>query len=100
MAWLDIAGCCKSASIRIGEASHPGPRAKRGFRAAGLDDVQLRTPATELLKGWCEQRIESIDIHVLFGLVPGSLCAEGLWAYVLQSPSLGVLAACSEMGAQ
>ena len=123
---LDIAGCCKSASIRIGEASH---HVLRGLPSCWIGRCSTQDPATELLearllegfKGWCKQCVESIDIH-MFDLVPG-LSAEGLWVYLLQSwfsswqlPSLGdccaeleagrqdyhcpLLAACSKMGAQ
>ena len=40
---LDIAGCARSGSLRIGEASNPGPRRTRGPRGFSLEEAPVQT---------------------------------------------------------
>ena len=76
---LNVSGCARVGSLRVGEASHPGPRRRQiPARLARLGDVQLLTPQTIALearqlrcfKEWCEQYLVSCDLERLFATVP------------------------------
>ena len=75
---LDIANCCKAGCSRIGEASNPGPRISRSNRQTPLQDIRLRTPATEALEArqlerfleWCSQRLRHCEVEMIFSLCP------------------------------
>lgn len=43
---LDVAGCSRSQSLRIGEASNPGPRGGRAARNFSLEDHPVQTAAS------------------------------------------------------
>ena len=75
---LDIAGCSRAQSLRIGEAGHPGPpRAPRAARGT-LEDMLLLSGQTQALEAkqlglfieWCQTAIRSVDVGTLFDAVP------------------------------
>ena len=43
---LDIAGCARAASLRIGEAGNPGPRARAVPRGFSLEEAPVNLPQT------------------------------------------------------
>ena len=47
---LDVAGCAKTGSLRVGEAEHPGPRTRRVRAPQVLAAVSLVEPATAALR--------------------------------------------------
>jgi len=76
---LDVAGCSKSGSLRVGEADHPGPnRRKAPIRVGRLGEVQLVTAQTlaleakqlEKFQRWCRETITNVDLSELFSAVP------------------------------
>lgn len=38
---LNIAGCCRASSLRVGEATNPGPRMNRGARNFSLESAPV-----------------------------------------------------------
>eukprot|EP00435_Cladocopium_sp_Y103_P036916 s1777_g9.t1 len=77
---LNIAGCCRCSSLRIGEAENPGPRRAAGhFHDRGtLEAAPLLLPATLALQHrvlqaffvWCRREIRSMRIEDVFNKVP------------------------------
>ena len=73
---LNIAGCAKTGSLRIGEATNPGP-ARRIARDGTLENQPLQRPQTLAMEArllqdfvrWTQQHI-SYDIEALFSVVP------------------------------
>lgn len=74
---LNIAGCCRSLSLRVGEASNPGPRGFRAPRGFSLETAPIQSAAsvalgdkcwTDFLR-WCSRHI-SADPLELFVRVP------------------------------
>ena len=67
---LDIGACAKAATLRIGEALHPGPRKKRQQRTVDLEEFELLEPQTVAMRQrfWLDFT-EWIEKH----LGPGSL---------------------------
>lgn len=80
---LNVAGCCRSCSLRLGEALNPGPRRSRFTRAGTLEDMPLLLPATIALEkrvldsfcAWCRSEVKSMSVEQLFNLVPELLPA-------------------------
>eukprot|EP00438_Fugacium_kawagutii_P032098 Skav202519 [mRNA] locus=scaffold1359:335842:340289:- [translate_table: standard] len=77
---LDVAGCCRAPSLRIGEAQNPGPRRQLGARHS-LQEVPLISPATlaleaRLLQGfvdWCRSSFRTSTCDVVFDRCPEAL---------------------------
>ena len=76
---LDVAGCSKSGSLRVGEADHPGPNIRRApIRVGRLAEVQLVTAQTLALEAkqlerfqlWCNETLADVDLFELFSAVP------------------------------
>ena len=75
---LNIAGCCKSGSLRIGEASNPGPRPRHLFSRDTLESMPLLLPATVALErrllndffSWCRKEITSTMPEEVFAKAP------------------------------
>ena len=86
---LDVAGCARAGSLRIGEASKPGPRRRSTRHGQDLEGIQLRTTTTlaresqalEAFLSWVGRFIVSIDPEQLFPLAPeflvAALCSYG-----------------------
>ena len=74
---LNIAGCAKVNSA-VGEASNPGPAARRGWHNFSLEDQPLLSAQTLALESrllqefvrWCATTIVSSDVGELFDAVP------------------------------
>ena len=70
---LNVAACSRSRSLRPGEASNPGPRARRADRAT-LEDLPLLSSQTQALEAkqlglfveWCRRSTRSIEVGELF----------------------------------
>ena len=85
---LDVGACCRAGSLRIGEASHPGPRRTFQRQAGQLEAVHLRAPATEALEArqlesfiaWSRLKLPSADPTVIYDVCPGFL-ADALQTY-------------------
>ena len=85
---LDIGACCRAGSQRVGEASNPGPRYSQVRSGMSLQNVQLRTPATEALEArqleaffsWSQQQMPSTDVQLVYKACPGFL-GEALCVY-------------------
>ena len=75
---LDISGCCRSGTMRIGEATNPGPR--HDIRGS-LEAMPLLTAATTELEArqlnlfleWCRSEIREANLNNLFDIVPAFL---------------------------
>ena len=78
---LNIGGCAKCSSMRIGEAANPGPmrnRRNRNDLRETLEGMPLLLPATLALEKklldefllWCRSEIRSSDLYELFSKVP------------------------------
>lgn len=75
---LDIARCCRSASLRVGEALNPGPRRRRGLPGFSLEDCPLQNSASlamgdrewEKFLLWSSEGVPSIDIMGVFFASP------------------------------
>ena len=73
---LNVVGCSKTLSLRVGEASNPGPY--RGPRAGTLEDMPVQRPETlareaKLLQAflqWCQDHFTSYAVEDLFELIP------------------------------
>ena len=71
-----MVGCSKTLSLRVGEASNPGP--SRGPRAGTLEDMPVQRPETlareaKLLQAflqWCQDHFTSYAVEDLFELIP------------------------------
>lgn len=69
---LNVAACCKSKTLRVGEASNPGPL--RG----SLEEVQVVSEATRVLErrqlafflSWCKACIDEDSLEDIFDRVP------------------------------
>ncbi|CAE7810168.1 unnamed protein product, partial [Symbiodinium sp. KB8] len=83
---LDIPGCARCGTGRIGEASHPGPRGPRKPRAGDLESRPVQSSTTlvyeerlwEDFVSWCRRRLS--DSCLVFSLCP-VLAAMALRAY-------------------
>ena len=77
---LNIAGCSRSASMRIGEASNPGPRLRSGTRDT-LESMPLLLPATLALErrlldeflNWVRKDLSAAPLEVIFHKAPALL---------------------------
>ena len=75
---LNIAGCCRCGSLRVGEASHPGPRKRQTERKDTLENMPLLLPATLALEkrlleefcSWCRREVKSMALDHLFNAAP------------------------------
>lgn len=75
---LNIAGCCRCSSLRVGEASHPGPRVRAMGRKDTLENMPLLLPATLALEKrlldefctWCRREVKSMALDRLFNMAP------------------------------
>ena len=84
---LNIAGCSRSGSLRVGEASNPGPVAKRP-RPGTLEDCPLQRPQTLAMEAkllrmfveWSNGFFDNNDVEVLFDRLPQFL-ANALRCY-------------------
>ena len=73
---LNISGCAKVGSMRVGEAANPGPT-RRTARDGTLENQPMQRPQTLAMEArllhdfvsWTQQFI-SLDIETLFSLVP------------------------------
>ena len=73
---LNVVGCSKTLSLRIGEASHPGPA--RGLRSGTLEELPTQRPETlareaKLLQAflqWCQDHFTGYSAENLFELLP------------------------------
>ena len=73
---LDIAKCCKAGSLRIGEATNPGP--DRSVHRSSLEEVEILSFATRELEAkqlqlflqWCEGYLVGISVERLFDTIP------------------------------
>ena len=78
---LNISRCCRSASLRVGEASHPGPPRRIHQQRGSLEEVQLIRPETMQMEArllneflqWCETTVCSMACSDLFDMVPAFL---------------------------
>lgn len=85
---LNVSGCCRCGSMRIGEASHPGPMIGRHRDRPSLEllpGVSAETLAMEsrLLDEfleWCGRTLKTLEARVLFDMVPG-FAAQCLRSY-------------------
>ena len=83
-----VSGCSRSSTLRIGEASHPGPRVRRARGLGSLVDRPVQQPGTILLGercwekflSWVQRDIRCCDALELFLLVPLFL-AHCIWRY-------------------
>ena len=50
---LNVAGCCRSTSLRVGEAKNPGPRGRRPARHFSLETAPVQTSASIALCDKC-----------------------------------------------
>lgn len=68
---LDVSACARAATLRIGEAQHPGPRRARQERTADLEAFELLEPQTVAMRQrfwldftqWIEQQLGSGSLH-------------------------------------
>ena len=75
---LDIAKCARCGSMRIGEASNPGPRRPRGRQSFSLESVPTVSATTLALEArllrqffvWFSLRAPDLDPSALFHQVP------------------------------
>ena len=76
---LNIAGCCRAGSLRIGEATNPGPGQRPNRERVGsLENMPRLLPATLALearlltafKTWCEREVKSISLDALLDKLP------------------------------
>ena len=75
---LNISGCCRSKSLRIGEAENPGPRRPPRNQLRSLEEMPLLMPATIALEkrvlqqffDWCRTEIHGLSLEELFFKVP------------------------------
>ena len=76
---LNVAACSKTGSLRVGEATNPGPRSKfTGPRKGSLFDSELLTAQTlalqakqlSLFQEWCGESIPVDEQYMLFTAVP------------------------------
>ena len=75
---LNIAACCRSRSLRIGEAENPGPRKSNAPRNFSLEFCPVQRPETvalgdkhwSLFLDWSKREIRSINCLALFLEVP------------------------------
>ena len=73
---LNVVGCSKTLSLRVGEASHPGPA--RGLRSGTLEELPTQRPETlareaKLLQAflqWCQDHFTGYSAENLFELLP------------------------------
>ena len=77
---LNVAGCARCSSLRVGEADHPGPprRAPRNLQRDTLENLPVQRPQTLALEArllkeflrWCTSSISSCNVADLFDKVP------------------------------
>jgi len=75
---LNIAGCCRSKSLRCGEAQNPGPRRREHLDRGTLEDQPLLSAHTQALEAkqlglfvdWCRKTIKSMPVEEIFDKVP------------------------------
>ena len=73
---FDIAGCAKCGSLRIGEATNPGPRRQPQIRGFSLEEAPVQTLATlrlgeqqwDKFLGWCCARMTSDPLDLFLRL--------------------------------
>ncbi len=78
---LNVGRCCRANTLRIGEATNPGPATRRPEVRGSLEEVQLVRPETMRMEakllneflGWCSQKITSCECGALFDVVPSFL---------------------------
>ena len=79
---LNVAGCARTGSIRVGEATNPGPRSRRWVpRSGNLEDLPVQTSTTLALEArlldefldWCNSSLATIQAQELFQKVPSFL---------------------------
>ena len=81
---LNIERCCRAGSLRIGEATNPGPERKQRQPRGSLEEVHLIRPETMRMEAkllqefltWCERSITSSSCSDLFDMVPSFLGAS------------------------
>lgn len=75
---LNVAGCCRSRTLRCGEATNPGPRRANRVERGTLEDLPLLSGHTQALEAkqlglfvdWCRKTVTSISIDEFFDKVP------------------------------
>eukprot|EP00438_Fugacium_kawagutii_P026020 Skav225717 [mRNA] locus=scaffold164:107677:112050:+ [translate_table: standard] len=75
---LNVAGCARTRSLRIGEALNPGPRRTAGLARPSLTALPLMTPATLALEArvlqsfvdWCREGLRSSPCDLVFDAAP------------------------------
>eukprot|EP00435_Cladocopium_sp_Y103_P068061 s363_g31.t1 len=71
---LDIAGCARCGSLRVGEASHPGPRQVRGGRNFSLEEAPVQSWTSlhvgerrwEMFLAWCRTFLSEDPLSLFF----------------------------------
>eukprot|EP00438_Fugacium_kawagutii_P003588 Skav221596 [mRNA] locus=scaffold1698:358778:363001:+ [translate_table: standard] len=75
---LDVASCCRSCTLRVGEASNPGPRRVKQRQHDDLLDIQLVSAPTAALESrllkvfveWCSAHVDPSKLELVFDLSP------------------------------
>ena len=62
---LNVAGCCRSTSLRVGEATNPGPRGHRAARHFSLETAPVQTSASLALGDKCWINFTSANVTQL-----------------------------------
>lgn len=78
---LNVAQCARCASARIGEASNPGPRPRRGAQRFSLEEVQTVSASTLAVQArmlnqfltWCSTTTGDAEFEAVFHKVPSFL---------------------------
>ena len=78
---LNVAGCARTGTLRVGEASHPGPRPGRLVGAFSLEEVRVVSTATQAIEArelglfltWCRSSTGDSEFEAVFQQAPMTL---------------------------
>ena len=83
---LDVGACARSATLRIGEAVHPGPRRAQRVRTGRLEDVNLLEPHTvQMRQRFWTSFVQWLEAELGAGALQWCLAAPILLVKVLEA---------------
>ena len=83
---LDVGACARAASLRIGEARHPGPKRSTRVRTGRLEDVHLLEPQTiEMRQRFWTSFVQWLETELGEGALQWCLSAPILLVKVLEA---------------
>lgn len=92
---LNVGGCCRAGSLRIGEASHPGPARRAAPMRTTLESMPLLSAHTQELEArqlrlfvdWCSTSLRTSSPSQVFDRVPsfGGHCLRSYGDYLFQN---------------